>query len=99
MRHESIDPLTCQEKPSGVYKMQENALAADITPLTPIGDLTASTTPDPLAVGDGAGCPFQEPRPRSRASALHLLLWYDKDSRRAVYVCNIVILYVLACLT
>ena len=52
--------------------------------------------PDPLAGGEGLAAPFQEPHPRSRpfryrALALHLLLWYDKDSRLAVYVCSIVV--------
>jgi len=56
--------------------------------------------PDPLAGGEGLAAPFQEPHPRSRpfrslALALHLLLWYDKDSRLAVYVCSIVVFIAL----
>ena len=55
--------------------------------------------PYPLAGGEGLAAPFQEPHSRSRsfrtqALAIHLLLWYDKDSRLAVYVCSIVILCV-----
>ena len=38
-------PLKCQEKPSGVYKMQQTAGAAGAPPRT-------------LAGGEGAGCPL-----------------------------------------
>ena len=34
-------PLKCQEKPSGVYKMQQTTGAAGALPRTPLGKLTA----------------------------------------------------------
>ena len=57
--------------------------------------------PYSLAGGEGLAAPFQEPHSRSRsfrprALALHLLLWHDKDSRLAVYVCSIVVFTISA---
>jgi len=46
----------CQEKPSGVYKMQETAWPAELCP-RPAGR-AYSAPPDPLADGEGAGCPL-----------------------------------------
>ena len=36
------EPLKCQEKPSGVYKMQENAMSAGVPHQTPLGSLKRS---------------------------------------------------------
>ena len=37
-------PLKCQEKPSGVYKMQQTTGAAGVPPRTPLGELTTLET-------------------------------------------------------
>ena len=72
-------------------------LAAGAPPRTPHSDILQRY---PLVGGEGLAAPFQEPhnsRSRSfrpRALVLHLLLWYDKDSRLSVYVCSIVVLCV-----
>jgi len=64
MLHESVEHLTCQEKPSGVCKMQENALAAGAPPRTPPGELTALLRPPswwggwlPLPKNSALACP------------------------------------------
>ena len=38
-------PLKCQEKPSGVYKMQQTTGAAGAPPRTPLGEFTALPRP------------------------------------------------------
>ena len=38
-------PLKCQEKPSGVPKMQQTTGAAGAPPRTPLGELTALPRP------------------------------------------------------
>jgi len=58
LTHSMFALLWCQEKPSGVYKMQETALAAGAPSLTPLGELTCSAPLDPAADGKGAGCPI-----------------------------------------
>ena len=55
LTHSMFALLWCQEKPSGVYKMQETTWAAGAPHRTPLGELTAP--PGPLADGEEAGCP------------------------------------------
>ena len=63
----------CQEKPSGAYKMQQTTGAAGAPPRTPLGELIYSTPPDPLAGGEGAGCPLpKNPTPALGLSRLRL---------------------------
>ena len=50
-----IKLLKCQEKPSGVYQMQENAWRSGLRPEPHWGSLQRS--PDPLAGGEGAANP------------------------------------------
>ena len=57
-------PLKCQEKPSGVYKMQTSG-AAGSPPRTPLGELTALPRLPSWWGGDWLPPP-QEPYPRSR---------------------------------
>ena len=59
----ALSPLTCQEKPSGVYKMQENALVAGAPPRTPLPELTTLPIP-PSWWGRGWLPDPQELRPR-----------------------------------
>ena len=49
-------PLKCQEKPSGVYKMQQTTDAAGAPPRTPLGEPTP--LPRPPSWWGGAGCPL-----------------------------------------
>ena len=50
--------LKWQEKPSGIYKMQENAMATGAPHRTPLGSLQRS--PDPVPDGEGLAAPSQE---------------------------------------
>jgi len=74
LTHSMFALLQCQEKPSGVYKMQE-------TP-EPAGR-AYSAHPDPPADGEGAVCPLpKNPTRRSRPSGLacphRQILWQCK---------------------
>ena len=62
-------PFKCQEKPSGVYKMQQTTRAAGAPPRTPLGELTS--LPQTHSWWRGAGCPLpKNPTPLSAFQAL-----------------------------
>jgi len=68
-------PISNYQRPSEVLRMYANHVAAGAALQTPLGALTA--LPDPLAAGEGAGCPFPITPPlllALRASVFHYFL-------------------------
>jgi len=71
LTHNMFALLWCQEKPSGVYKMQETAWVVGAPPGPRWGSLQRSPRP-PSRLGGGWLPPPQEPNPRFRPFRPHL---------------------------